>query len=273
MADNRPIGVFDSGVGGLTAARELQSILPGEDIIYFGDTGRVPYGSRSKDTLRTYASQIIRFLLGQGIKALVVACGSISTNLAGEVITSQVPYVTVLDPAVRAAAVYTKNNRVGIIATAATIRTGMFEKRLQALNSDIQALGQPCPLLVPMIENGHTGFMDKISVPALEMYLQPVVDFGADTLILGCTHYPLISDTISHILNNRVSIVNTGACAAHEMKIKLEAQNLLSCRASGTTTYYVTDSVIGFASNAESFLGDDITDRCIQIGLDAIGGY
>jgi glutamate racemase len=267
--DNRPIGVFDSGVGGLTAVQELHKILPGEDIVYFGDTGRVPYGSRSRETLRTYASQIIGFLRQQNVKAFVVACGSISSNLAEEVLAEDIPYVTVLDPAARKATQLTVNNRVAIIATAATIRTGMFESRLK----NMETLGLSCPLLVPLIENGHIGFMDKITLPALEMYLQPVSDFGADTLILGCTHYPLLSGTIAHILGDKVSLVNTGACAAHEMKALLEEKNLLSGKIGGATVYYVTDSISGFASNAKVFLGEDITNKCIQIGLDIIGGY
>ena len=263
--DTRPIGVFDSGVGGLTAVRELHKILPGEDIIYFGDIGRVPYGSRSRETLRTYASQIIGFLRKQDVKAFVVACGSISSNLAEEVLAEDIPYVTVLNPAVHKAAELTKNNRVAIIATAATIRTGMFETRLK----DISSLGIPCPLLVPLIENGHIGFMDKIMLPALEMYLQPVKEFGADTLILGCTHYPLLSDTITSILGD-VTLIDSGACVAHEIKsmIKLSGKD-----SGGKTTYYVTDSISGFASNAKIFLGEDITEKCLQIGLDIIGGY
>jgi glutamate racemase len=263
------IGVFDSGVGGLTAVKELHKILPGEDIIYFGDIGRVPYGSRSRETLRTYTAQIIGFLRGQKVKAFVVACGSISSNLAEEVLAEDIPYVTVLDPAVRKAAALTKNNRVAVIATAATIRTGMFESCLQELNPGIRSLGQPCPLLVPLIENGLVNFDNQITRLTLEMYLEPVKDFGADTLILGCTHYPLISDIISDMMKC-LTLIDTGACVAHEIKSMIDISGKNS---GGATTYYVTDSISGFASNAKIFLGEDITGKCIQIGLDTIGGY
>jgi glutamate racemase len=271
--DNRPIGVFDSGVGGLTAVRELHQILPREDIIYFGDIGRVPYGSRSRETLRTYASQIINFLCAKDIKALIVACGSISSNLAGEDIAGQTPCVTVLNSAVSMAAKATDNNKVGVIATAATIRTGMFERRLCELNPKIQPLGQSCPLLVPVIENGLVDFGNQITRLTLEMYLKPIQDFGADTLILGCTHYPLVSDIIADMMGAGVTLIDAGKCAAGELKTTLEEQNLQSDREAGKTTYYVTDGVSGFAGNAQNFLGEDITDNCIQIGLTEIGGY
>jgi len=268
--DNRPIGVFDSGVGGLTAVRELHKILPGEDIIYFGDTGRVPYGSRSRETLREYASQIISFLQNKDVKAVIAACGSISTNLANEHLASGMPFVTVLGPAVRDAAYETENCRVGILATAAAIRTGMFESRLRDMSSDIKAYGQACPLLVPIIENGLTGFDNQIARLTLEMYLRPVIDFGADTIILGCTHYPLLSHIIRDMLGSRVSLIDAGASAARELKSILEISGRLAERKTGETRYYATDSIESFASVAKLFLEQDITDQCHYVGLETI---
>ena len=271
--DERPIGIFDSGVGGLTAVQELHKILPGEDIIYFGDTGRVPYGSRSQQTLRTYAKQIISFLKKQDVKAIIVACGSISTNLAEERLSSDIPYVTVLDPAIRDALNKTQNKRVGIIATAATIRTGMFEKRLLNGNYDLRALGQACPLLVPIIENGLTDFNNQIARLTLEMYLRPVIDFGADTIIMGCTHYPLLAHIVSDMLQDkRISLVDAGACAARELKGLLEQKGLLAGRKTGKTTYYATDSIKSFTEVARLFLRQDIEKQSHYVELETIEG-
>ena len=268
--DNRPIGVFDSGLGGLTAVREIHRILPGEDIIYFGDTGRVPYGSRSRDTLRLFAGQITAYLRCQNVKAIIVACGSISTNLADECLAPDMPHVTVLDPTVHEALRKTKNGRVGVIATQATIRTSMFEKRLQDANSKILTYGQACPLLVPVIEHGLTDFDNQITRLTLEMYLRPVIDFGADTIILGCTHYSLLAHIISDMLGDKISLIDAGACAAVEFKSILESEKLLADREVGQTTYFATDSTISFAETAKLFLERDISAQVRYINIETI---
>ena len=271
--DNRPIGVFDSGVGGLTAVRELHKILPGEDIIYFGDTGRVPYGSRSRETLRLYAAQIISFLRGRDVKAIVVACGSISTNFAGETLTHDIPCVTVLGPTLRDASQKSENRRVGVLATAAAIRTGAYESGLRNMHPDMKVLGQACPLLVPIIENGLTDFDNQIVRLTLEMYLRPVIDFGADTIILGCTHYPLLSHIMLDMLGEKISLIDAGASAARELKRIFEQESegkLLADRKTGNTAYYVTDSPESFASTAKLFLEQDITAQAHLVGLETL---
>jgi len=268
--DNRPIGVFDSGLGGLTAVREIHRILPGEDIIYFGDTGRVPYGARSRDTLRLFAGQIIAYLRRQNVKAVIVACGSISTNLADECLVTDMPHVTVLEPTVRRALCQTKNRRVGIIATQATIRTGMFEDRLKEADSNILTYGQACPLLVPVIEHGLTDFNNQITRLTLEMYLRPVIDFGADTIILGCTHYSLLAHIIRDMLKDKISLIDSGACAAMEFRSILESEKLLANRAAGQTTYYSTDSAESFAETARLFLEQDISEQVRYVEIETI---
>lgn len=196
--DQRPIGVFDSGLGGLTAVREIRSILPSENIIYFGDTSRVPYGGRSAEILLRYARQDVRFLRTFDVKALLVACGTVSTNalpvLAAE---SDIPILGVVEPACAAAAQVTRNKKVGLIATAASVRSGAYERCLSALDGDIQVYAKACPLFVPLVENGRFRPGDTVIETVAAEYLAPLRAIGIDTLILGCTHYPLLSEIIA----------------------------------------------------------------------------
>ena len=272
--DTRPIGVFDSGVGGLTTVRELHKILPGENIIYFGDTARVPYGTRSHETICKYATQIIRFFSSREVKAIVSACGTISTNLSATEFSSaagDIPYFTILQPSVDAAVTATRNKRIGVIATPASIRTGAFEARINALIPGAEVIGVPCPLLVPLVENGMTGLDNKITRLTLEMYLEPVLKLGADTLILGCTHYPLLTDIIADIMPG-VTLLDSGACAAKATKAALEHDGKL-CKGVGSTTYYVTDTVSNFVSVANNFMFEDIAEQVRHISIEAIDQY
>jgi len=273
--DKRPIGVFDSGVGGLTAVLELHKILPGEDIIYFGDTARVPYGTRSRETVCKYATQIVHFLASQKVKAMVVACGTISTNLSGAEITSaapNIPHITLVDPSVQAALAATRTGRIGVMATPATIRTNTFNNCIAKSMPQAEVLGVACPLLVPLVENGMTNFENQITRLTLEMYLQPLRDFGVDTLILGCTHYPLLLNIVGDMMPG-VTLIDSGACAARATKQALEQGNLLSKNQTGSTIYYMTDTINNFASVAKKFLFEDIEDQCHHILIEELDNF
>jgi glutamate racemase len=273
--DNRPIGVFDSGVGGLTTVKELHRILPGEDIIYFGDTGRVPYGTRSGETIRKYAVQDILFLDSLGVKAIVAACGTVSSNISASEVAAlgvAVPYIGVVPPACRAACEQSESGRIGVIATGATIASGAYEAEIHTLRPDADVFGGACPLLVPLVENGLTDRHNPITRHALEMYLRPLREEQIDTLILGCTHYPLLYDIIDEVLRHRVKLVDAGAAAASALRAQLAKQDLLAGREQGNTTYYMTDTVKHFTQVAKNFLDKDIERDCRYIPIERLEG-
>ncbi len=263
--DQRPIGVFDSGQGGLTAVREIQSILPSENIIYFGDTSRVPYGGRSPEILLRYARQDVRFLQSFGIKALLIACGTVSTTalptLAAE---NDLPIWGVVTPTCAAAARATRNKKVGLIATAASVRSGAYERTLHALDGNIRVYAKACPLFVPLVENGRFHPGDTVIETVAREYLTPLKETGIDTLMLGCTHYPLLIEIIGEIMGPDVTLINAGAEAARALRSELTAKDLLAQRAQGVTTLYASDSPGDFAALAGQFL-----DRPIE--KDAVG--
>ena len=266
--DERAIGVFDSGLGGLTAVREIRRILPGETIIYFGDTARVPYGSRSKEMLLKYTRQDMRFLRSFDLKAVLVACGTVSTTalplLQQE---NDLPIVGVVEPACRRAAAKTRNKRVGLIATAASVRSGAYERGLHAVDSEITVISKACPLFVPLVENGRIHRGDIVIETVAREYLQELKEQGLDTLILGCTHYPLLEEVIGDIMGPDVTLINVGQESAWEMKRTLERCDLLSPDRVGETTLYVSDRPQDFAVQASRFLRHEVHDavRCIDI--------
>ncbi len=253
--DQRPIGVFDSGSGGLTAVREIRSILPSENIIYFGDTSRVPYGGRSPEILLRYARQDVHFLRTFDVKALLVACGTVSTN-ALPVLTaeSDIPILGVVEPACAAAAQATRNKKVGLIATAASVRSGAYERRLAALDSEIQVYTKACPLFVPLVENGRFHPGDIVIETVAREYLEPLRRTGIDTLIMGCTHYPLLAEIVSDIMGNDVALIDSGAAAAQALRHTLAEKNLLAQREHGTLTMYASDQPEDFGALAAQFL-------------------
>ena len=258
--DNRPIGVFDSGLGGLTAVREIRSILPSENIIYFGDTSRVPYGGRSGETILKYARQDVRFLRTFDVKAVLVACGTVSSNALPQLTAeNDVPMSGVVEPACRRALELTGNRRVGVIATAATIRSGAYERVIRELDESVEVLSKACPLFVPLVENGrfHTG--DCVIETVAREYLQELKDAGIDTLILGCTHYPLLTEVIAGVMGGSVQLINTGAEAARELKRTLQASDSLA-EGQGSTVLYTSDAPTGFAALAGQFLRRDVPD-------------
>ena len=258
--DNRPIGVFDSGLGGLTGVKELVRLLPGEDIVYFGDTARVPYGGRGADTIIRYGKEDIQFLLSKGVKAVLCACGTVSSTLPAAVTDAlPVPFVGVVQAAAQAAVRASGSGRIGVIATAASVRSGGYEAAVRALRPDSVLTARACPLFVPVIENGYVGRGDLIVTTLAKEYLAPVRRAGVDTLILGCTHYPLIAGAIADEMGPGVRLIDSGAEGAAALRQLLERQGLLNGRTSGgAVSFYVSDSGENFAEVGGLFLGKDV---------------
>ncbi len=257
MSDNRPIGVFDTGLGGLTAMRALTALLPEEDIVYFGDTARVPYGTRSKEIIFKYLRQDIAFLRSFDVKALVIACGTASTaGLPALHAEYEFPLLGVVEPAVEAAVAATKNRRVGLIATPAAVYSGAYEAALSARDAHVFVTSQACPLLVPLVENGRGFPGDIVAETVLEEYLAPLKAAGVDTLILGCTHYPLLAALIARCMGPAVTLVDSGEEVARETVRRLSGTDSLCRRGEpGRHRYFVSDSPPAFAKNAALFLG------------------
>lgn len=267
--DNRPIGVFDSGLGGLTAVRELMELLPDEDIIYLGDTGRVPYGGRSKDTIVKYAKQDMAFLTSFDIKAIVIACGTVST-VAFSAIEGKygVPIIAVVAPAVQRAVDKTKNKKIGLIGTVASINSKAYEKLIIEKMPDAQIYSAACPLLVPLVENGRINRGDIMIETAIKEYLEPIKAKGVDTLILGCTHYPLLNDVIEDYMGNAVNLISPGAETAYYVDRLLKAEDISAEKGRKSSyKYYVTDSVEGFSSAASLFLNTDVRGEVSKTDL------
>ena len=210
--DNRAIGVFDSGLGGLTAVRRLHALMPDEDIIYFGDTGRVPYGTRGRDTIIKYARQDVAFLRQFDLKAIIIACNTVSSvalDLLGQ--ENDIPIIGTVEPACRRAMAMTQNGKVGVIGTAATVPSGAYERYLHHADGSLTLYTQPCPLFVPLVENGRVQRGDVVIETVVAEYLAPLKDAGVDTLILGCTHYPLLEGVIGDFMGPDVTLIDSGA--------------------------------------------------------------
>ena len=261
--DARPIGVFDSGLGGLTAVKALRQILPEEKLIYFGDTARVPYGGRSKETLLKYARQDVRFLRSFDLKAIVIACGTVSTTSLDTLqAENDLPIVGVVEPTCRRALLMTKNKKVGIIATLASIRSGAYDPA-------VEIVGKPCPLFVPLVENGRISRGDVVIETVAREYLEPVKAAGVDTLILGCTHYPLLTDIIRDIMGPEVALVSAGEESAFELKRLLKAGSLRADETrEGGADFYVSDRPEDFEKIASVFLGEELSHGAERINIE-----
>lgn len=270
--DNRAIGIFDSGLGGLTAVKELRKILPHEHLIYFGDTGRVPYGNRSRETIRKYAMQDIQFLKQFDVKMIIAACGTVSANMTAEMQDSiGVPFSGVVLPAAQAACAASSSGRIGIIGTTATVRSGAYGRSIRAINADARTFGNACPLFVPLVENGFIQPDNEITEKVAELYLRPMIAEQVDVLILGCTHYPLIYDTINRLLDYKVTLIDSGKEVARWAQSTLTSSDLLcSAEHEGGCEFYVSDSTDGFAEIAEIFLGGRIGGNVKQIDIDTL---
>ncbi len=263
MESALPIGVFDSGLGGLTAVNEIRKILPNEDIIYLGDTARVPYGTRSRETILEYAEEDLGFLKSRGVKYVIAACGTVSSVMMSEGGFRDRLCNGVIEPSAAAACKITKNRRIGVIATGTSIKSGSYEKAIKKALPGAEVISKACPMFVPLVENGY---IQRDCIPAVkiaEEYLLPLKDAGIDTLILGCTHYPLISGIISDILGEEVSLISSGAEAVRYAKKVLEENGLLNKKSSpGELRLYSTDSAELFEENACRFI--DIKDVKVE---------
>lgn len=254
---DRPVGVFDSGVGGLTVAREIMRQMPNEKIIYFGDTARVPYGSKSGDTVTRFSRQIVRFLETQHVKAIVVACNT-ACAYAMDTLEQEVelPIIGVVRPGARVAARVTKNGQVGVIGTEGTIGSGIYPEFIHKIDPAIRVTGKACPLFVPLVEEGL--WEDPVTDEIATRYLSELIDIGIDTLILGCTHYPLIHSTVGRIMGEHVRLVNPAYETAVGLQKLLEEQDLLRTDAPvlGEDRYqfYVSDAADKFKRFANSII-------------------
>ena len=250
-----PIGVFDSGVGGLTVAREIMRNLPQEKIVYFGDTARVPYGSKSKETIIRYSRQIVRFLKTQEVKAIVVACNTASA-LALETISEEtdVPMIGVVEPGAKVAVETTRNKKIGLIGTRGTVKSGLYQKVIQKEDPEIQVIGQPCPLFVPLVEEGW--LKDEITLEVARRYLDPLLSQDIDTLILGCTHYPLLKPIIQNVMGPDVKLIDSGAECVRDISVLLNYFELNKSREllEQTHRFYTTANANSFAAIAEKWL-------------------
>ena len=253
----RPIGVFDSGLGGLSALREIHARMPGETLIYFGDTGRVPYGTKSRQTIRTYAGQDMRFLAQMQPKAIVIACGTVSSVALDE--CSELfcgPVLGVIEPACRAA-LAGGAERIGVLATQATVGSGAFLQTLQGLNAKAEVRQVACPLFVPLVENGFFGAEDPVPQLVAKRYLGAMEEWRPDAVILGCTHYPHLRPAIEAALPG-VPLIDTGAEVAKALQKTLAAAGLETTKKTGEMQFYVSDAPQSFAQAANVFLGQTI---------------
>lgn len=265
--DNRPIGVFDSGLGGLTCVKEIMKIMPNEDVIYFGDTGRVPYGTRERDTLLKYVRQDIRFLETFDIKMIIIACGTAS-SAALPWISSEfgTEIIGVVEPAVRAAVKATKNKRIGVLGTSGTIKSGKYPEYIKSICPDAEVFQKACPMFVPLVENGYTD-SEVTSIIARE-YLEEIKKCNVDTLILGCTHYPLLKSVIGEIMGKEVVLIDSGAAAADFAFEQLKGSDMMSDKKGSSYKYFVSDSAADFAKLGGMFLTRPIDESVGKVDIE-----
>jgi glutamate racemase len=260
MTSNAPIGVFDSGIGGLTVVHELMRQLPHESIVYFGDTARVPYGNKGPDTVQRYSREIADFLESRGVKAIVVACNT-ATAHALPVLRAEraIPVIGVVEPGARAAVAATAAGAIGVIGTAGTVRSGAYERAIHALRPDARVTAQACPLFVPLVEEGWTD-RDATGLIARE-YLAPVVAARVDTLVLGCTHYPLLKPLLHEVLGPDVRLIDSAEETAAETARVLTEQGIAAAPGATPAYHFVcSDDPSRFLALGQRFLGSAIDD-------------
>lgn len=261
------IGVFDSGIGGLTVVKEILKILPNESLIYLGDTARVPYGIRDRDVITKFSLELVEFLLQHKVKAMVVACNTISAICLDEIREkSPVPVLGVIEPTVEEAVHQSKNKIIGAIGTRATIDSGIYEEKIHLLDPSIQVLSKACPLFVPLAEEG------ELSSPATKIiareYLEKLKEADIATLVLGCTHYPLLAEVIREVLGEGIGLVDSAKPTALELKELLTQQNLLNTNRPPTYQFYVTDAPIRAQEIAEQFFHGPLPCHLEKINLE-----
>jgi len=272
MADRRPIGVFDSGLGGLTVVKELRRVLPNEDIVYFGDTGRVPYGTRSRETIRKYAMEDEKFLLSKDVKLIIAACGTVSSVASDTASDLPVPYFEVVSHAAKAAADATKNNKIGVLGTAATVNSGKHAEYIKEISNDATVTACACTMFVPLVEEGWYSPDDVVVLETVRRYLQPVINADVDTVILGCTHYPVLTDAITKILGDGVTLINAGTATSNAVYDYLKNNGMLNDKEScGEQSFYVSDKPDSFRNIASVLLGENIdVERVEQVDLSSL---
>lgn len=260
---NAPLGVFDSGLGGLTVVRALRSALPGEDIIYLGDTARVPYGTKGPATIVKYALGCAAHLVARDVKALVIACNTVSAVAPDRLrVELDIPVLGVIEPGAKAAVAATRNGRIGVLATAGTIASGAYARAVSQVSTRAEVVGQPAPLLVPLAEEGWTeGDVPKLAV---RRYVEPLAQAGVDVVVLGCTHYPLLRGVIEEEVHARigadVSVVDSAQASAHHVKEFLVSRGMTrdDRQEKGTTRIFVTDMPRTFRDVAGRFIGGEV---------------
>ncbi len=257
---DRPIGIFDSGIGGLTVLREINALLPEEDLIYFGDTARVPYGTKSSETVTRFSSEIITFLFSLDVKMIVVACNSASAlALPALQQSSSVPITGVIKPGAEQAVKTTKSGKIGVIGTRATVGSGAYEREIRSMSPGVHVFSQPCPVFVSLVEEGWTSHPATRLIA--EEYLAPLQKEDIDTLVLGCTHYPLLRPLLEEIMGNRVTVVDSAQTCALSVKGILDEKNLTrNSDARGDIKYYVSDMPEKFEELSSRFLGKPVKD-------------
>jgi glutamate racemase len=261
---NGPLGVFDSGLGGLTVVRELRRVLPNEDIVYLGDTARVPYGTRAPATVVKYATSCARWLVSHDVKAIVIACNTVSAVAPERLrVELDLPVLSVIEPGARAAVAATKTGRVGVLATAATTASGAYARAVSTMSTRCEVFGQAAPLLVPLAEEGWTD--GEVPRLAARRYLEPLARENVDVVVLGCTHYPLLRDVIESeakaLIGKHVEVVDSASAVAHEAHAFLNARSLANTSGKpGKLSLAVTDLPKSFTDVARRFLGEDVRD-------------
>lgn len=257
MKKNQPIGIFDSGVGGLTVLNEIVKLLPGEDIVYFGDTARVPYGTKSPETVKNFAIENSLFLLEHNVKMIIAACNTVSSVAFPYLVRKvPVPVIDVLKPAVRKAVESSSSGRIGVIGTNATIRSRAYEKQILRLRPKTKVFFQACPLFVPFVEEGFVSGRPLKDI--VKIYLKGLKEKNIDTLVLGCTHYPLIKGEISRYMSKKVLLVDSARTAAEDVKEVLKKRGALSGKKRGVIKYFVSDSPEMFKKCGKKFIGKKI---------------
>ncbi len=263
--NNQPIGLFDSGLGGLTVLSELKNLMPNENYIYFGDTARVPYGSKSKETIIEYSRQIIRFLISKNVKMIIIACGTAS-SLAFDTVKKEfdIPIINVITPTAKSI----ESSNIGVVATNATIKSNAWKKEILKNHPNVKITSKACPLFVPIVEEGLAN--TKIADSVIDLYLKDFSKSKIDSLILGCTHYPILAKKINKYFQGKVNLININKACAKEALSSLKKKSQLNTQSGKNYTYaYTTDSTLSFKKNAKLFCNCTF-DKISQIKADKL---
>ncbi|MGM0462885.1 MAG: glutamate racemase [Fibrobacterota bacterium] len=269
MSDSRPIAVFDSGLGGLSVVTEIMQLLPQENIIYFGDTLRCPYGGRSSEAVRLFTREIVSYILSKDVKMIVAACNTVSSLSLDlvEAMADPIPVLGVIEPGARAGLAFSSHKKIGVIGTRGTVESHAYKNKIAEIDSSVTVYEKACPLFVPFVEENilHGVVVERL----IDEYLDGLVDSGIDTIVLGCTHYPLLKDTIHSVLGGTVSIIDSAWWTAQEVKKRLDAGNLKHTGVKiGKYDFYVTDVTRNLTEVSRAFLGKEIEPVLIDLQVE-----